>query len=188
MKNGKHEKAIADFSKCLELNPSFVAALINRASDYYELKKYREAAADYTTALALGAHGADIFLIRGKCYLEIGDYDKALSDLNKAKILQPDSASVQARFYANRADVFSRQGTHAKAIEDLNQLISINPSNAESYSLRSKEHLQEHNYLEALTDQIRIAILKPLGPGLFVLVAVVFVFFAIKLSKQTKKK
>jgi Flp pilus assembly protein TadD len=49
----QYDKALADYSKVIELDPKNAVALNNRGVAYYSLHQCRKALADYTTALEL---------------------------------------------------------------------------------------------------------------------------------------
>jgi len=50
---GEHAKAIADFTKAIELWPDFAAALRNRAHSYHQLGDTAKAQADFSAALQI---------------------------------------------------------------------------------------------------------------------------------------
>ncbi|MCS1410547.1 MAG: Lipoprotein NlpI [Verrucomicrobia subdivision 3 bacterium] len=49
----RHQKAIADFSKAIELKPNSVAALQRRGEEYLKIAKFRESVADFERVIEL---------------------------------------------------------------------------------------------------------------------------------------
>lgn len=83
-------KAEEDYSKALELNPSYPDAYLRRGTLRYKIiKKYKEAEADFDKAVELDPDCAEAYLHRGivKCHLL--EFDRALPDFNKAVELNP---------------------------------------------------------------------------------------------------
>src|SRR5215475_9941984 len=63
-----YDKAIADYSQSVALNPNFAAAFNNRGEIYRKRFDFPHAIADYTQAIALDPHMADAFNNRGLAY------------------------------------------------------------------------------------------------------------------------
>ena len=59
-KLGKHELAVKDATKAIELNDSYLKAYIRRGSSYIELEKYEDAMRDYNKAHELDKDNAEI--------------------------------------------------------------------------------------------------------------------------------
>ena len=64
------KKAIADFTKALELDPDLVAAYNFRGKAYSDQRKFDEAIADFTKAIELDAEYAIAYYNRGGCLPE----------------------------------------------------------------------------------------------------------------------
>ena len=50
---GRHEEALADFTRAIDLNPSHARAIASRAETYRPMGRHEEALADYTRAIDL---------------------------------------------------------------------------------------------------------------------------------------
>jgi tetratricopeptide (TPR) repeat protein len=59
--NVRYDRAIAHFTKAIELNPDFAAAFHSRAYAYYSIDDYDHAIADYTKAIQLNPDFAAAF-------------------------------------------------------------------------------------------------------------------------------
>jgi tetratricopeptide (TPR) repeat protein len=85
-----YSKAEEDYSKALELNPSYLDAYLRRGTLRYKvIKNLKEAEADFDKAVELAPECAEAYLHRGivKCHLL--KFDRALPDFNKSVELNP---------------------------------------------------------------------------------------------------
>ena len=97
----KHEKAIEDYNKAIELSPEYATAYNNRGAAYYELNKHEEAIEDYNKAIELNPDGAGAYTNRGIACLNIGIYKDSTRDLKKAGILFFSSGRIEDSVKAN---------------------------------------------------------------------------------------
>ena len=84
-----YERAKADFSEAVQLNPSLAAAYINRGLVHYHERSYREALADFTQTIALDPGYAAAYNSRGNAYRDMENFDAAITDYNYAIALSP---------------------------------------------------------------------------------------------------
>ena len=87
---GKVEKAAADISRALELQPSHAAARVNRAILYVNMGEFEKAALDCSKALEIQPDFAAAYLIRASAYAHMGKFEKAEPDWAKAIASDPD--------------------------------------------------------------------------------------------------
>src|SRR5262249_9799879 len=84
---GDHDRAIANYSEAIRLNPTnLAAALGNRANSYAKKGNQARAIADYNEALRLDPTGALNLCNRGKTKLRMNDRS-GNSDIAKARQL-----------------------------------------------------------------------------------------------------
>lgn len=83
------DRAIADYTDALRLNPEFAHALYNRGLAYQTKGDYDRAIADYTEAIRLDPRYFRAYKNRGLAYRAKGDASDANSDLNEASRLSP---------------------------------------------------------------------------------------------------
>jgi len=115
------EKAIADYSQAIRLNPDSAMAYHDRAVCEARLNRNDSAFADYNRALELAPDNPRTWNGRGVIYLRRKEYEKAIPDFNEAIRLQPQF--VQA--YENRAAAKKALGDMAGATADLNQAMAL---------------------------------------------------------------
>ena len=112
--NVRYGRAIAHFTKAIELNPGFAAAFHNRAYAYYAIDDYPRAIADYTQAIQLNPNFAAAFHSRANAYYEIADYPRAIADYTQAIQLNPDSPYS----YFGRGAAYGKMGNRGLADDD----------------------------------------------------------------------
>jgi tetratricopeptide (TPR) repeat protein len=111
----EYDKAIAEYTCAIELNPNFAEAYNNRA--YASYSKYDgtgDPLADLNRAIELRPEFLHAYNTRGCVYMAGGEPDKAIADFNRAIQLKPD----YARAYRNRANAYLRKGHIWLAVAD----------------------------------------------------------------------
>jgi tetratricopeptide (TPR) repeat protein len=83
-RNGDYDRAIADFSAFIRLNPNSVAAFNERGLSYAKKGDYDRAIADYSEAIRLDRGSVLPYSNRGSAYEKKGELDKALADFREA--------------------------------------------------------------------------------------------------------
>jgi len=86
---GYKEKAIEELDKALKLNPSYAAALFNRAVLRDELGNKDGALADYNKYIELNASNPKVFFNRSLLRDKMGDREGSMNDLKRALELDP---------------------------------------------------------------------------------------------------
>jgi len=122
----KYEKAIAEFTKAIKLDPDYADAYSNRGGAYAAIEQYDLAIADYNKAIELDPEDADAYMYRGWAYTDIGQYDLAIADYNKAIELDPEDADA----YYWRGAAYADTGQYDLAIADYNKAIELDPNDA----------------------------------------------------------
>ena len=79
-----NDRAIADYTKAIELNPNYASAYKNRGFVWMLLGNNDKVIADCTKAIELRQNYADAYFIRASGYAYKGEKNNALSDLEKA--------------------------------------------------------------------------------------------------------
>jgi hypothetical protein len=83
-RRGDLHHAIADYTRAIQVRPSYAWALYARGSVYQENKEFDLAIADYTKAIQVQPRYAQAYYARGSAYNEMKNFDKAIADLTSA--------------------------------------------------------------------------------------------------------
>jgi tetratricopeptide (TPR) repeat protein len=108
------DKAVAELSVAINMDPVFALAYTNRGFTYYYKGEYDQAISDYTKAIELDPRLALAYNNRGLVYGCKGEYDKAIADYTKAIELDPKYANA----YHNRAFIYYNMGYYDKFQDD----------------------------------------------------------------------
>lgn len=166
-----YEQEIADYTKAIELNPSYTEAYSNRGLAHAEQGDYELAFADLNQAIELDPKFAFAYNNRGLTHLKQGEaeaakansqqaaeaYNRALADLNRA--IELDSLFTAA--YNNRGLVELNQGNYEQAIADFNHALALKPDDAVVYRNRGRVHSAMGDYQTAIADFDKALELKP---------------------------
>jgi len=138
------EKAIADYTEALRLDPDKIYVYFQRGHIYYDLSEYKKAAADYLVALRAKP---DEWL---SCFRQYGNNDLCISI---AIQLNPNLADA----YAYRGDIYNQNGRLALAISDYSDAIRLNSQyKTPAYKLRSQLYTEFRDYEKAIEDYTEI--------------------------------
>ena len=85
---GDHDKAIADFTEAIRLDPKDAAVYSLRGLSYAAKGDHDKAIADYTEAIRLNQTQPVYYVRRARAYRALGDEAKAASDEKKAQELK----------------------------------------------------------------------------------------------------
>ena len=97
IKNEELEKAIDEFKKAIELNPTNSAPYYNLGLCCLRLGRFREAINPLETYVKFHPNRAFAYYNLGYVYAKIGEEDKSLAAYNKALQLNPDLANRSNR-------------------------------------------------------------------------------------------
>jgi len=87
---GDLNKAIADYTKAIEINPNYAKAYNNRGLAWHNKDDYDKAIADFTRAIEIEPKYAKAYHSRGLAWDKKGYTDKAKADYERAKKLDPN--------------------------------------------------------------------------------------------------
>jgi tetratricopeptide (TPR) repeat protein len=113
---GDFDKAIADLSEAIRLDPRSATTFYGRAIVYEDIEQFDKAIADYDHVIQIAPKDADDYAVRGVAYFKKGNYKEAGSAFEKALQLFPNNDSVLGRFAWFRAtcpDASLRNGKEA---------------------------------------------------------------------------
>ena len=98
------QKALKDFSRAIDINPSRADAYLGRANTLSTLGRFEEALPDYNRALEIDPKLANAYANRGSARSQLGQYKKAIADYEKALELDPeidDAPGFLDRLFSN---------------------------------------------------------------------------------------
>jgi tetratricopeptide (TPR) repeat protein len=119
----EHERALADFTHAIRLDPAWKVLYLNRATIYHRLGQTDSALADINQVLALDAEYGAAYGARGEVELTRNNYTNAVADFSRALELGVKEANV----YKGRGDAFRRLGKVTEAIGDYDAALAVNP-------------------------------------------------------------
>ena len=91
---GDYDRAIADTTDAIQLDPKLVHAYVNRGFAYNRKGYYDRAIAAYTEAIRLDPKDADPLFGRGRAHELNGNFANALADFQSALTLEPNDTYV----------------------------------------------------------------------------------------------
>ncbi len=84
---GEYDKAIAEYTEAIRLDPTLAQAYYNRGFAYLNKGDYDKAIAEFTEAIRLHPQNPSFYLSRAKVYRALGDDVKAAEDEGRAREL-----------------------------------------------------------------------------------------------------
>jgi tetratricopeptide (TPR) repeat protein len=89
---GAFDKAILNFDRALEKDPSNPAVYFNKAQALDAMKRFDQAVASYDLAIQLDPNFADAWNYRGVSYFNKSQFDKAIESIDKAIAIDGNNA------------------------------------------------------------------------------------------------
>ena len=145
---GEFDRAIADYTQALALNPQDQFAYNNRGNAYNGKNDYDHAIADFSRAIAIDPKYTHALNNRGDSYKAKGDLDHAIADFDAAIALDPKYAHA----YANRGNAYSDKGDLDRALADYNTSLELDPKNGDSYFDRGRFYFFRGTLANAVED------------------------------------
>ena len=156
---GRHDQALADFTRAIELYPLAAEYFVQRGVTYLSIGRYDEALADYTRAIDLDPASALAYIDRGLVHTHLKRYDEALADLNRAIELAP----AEPLSYYNRGNLALELGRYDAALADYTRAIDLDPNFAQAYRNRGRSYIELEHYDQAEADYTRALEIDPAG-------------------------
>jgi tetratricopeptide (TPR) repeat protein len=114
-----NDRAIADYSEAIRLDPTLYPPLINRGLIYFDRDDYGRAITDFSAAIRLNPKLALAFFNRGYVYAIRGDTTHAIADLSEA--IRLDSNYTKSFLW--RGYVNSNLGNYDAAVSDFGRVL-----------------------------------------------------------------
>jgi len=146
-KEREHDKAIADYTEAIRIDPNHVGAYNHRGRAWVAKLEFDKAIADYTEAIQLAPKDVDGYYYRAQALIAKGETDKAIADYTEASRIDPKDAFA----YYNRGLAWARREPD-KAIADFTEAIRIDPKNAGAYYIRGLVWTKKGELDKAIAD------------------------------------
>jgi protein O-mannosyl-transferase len=142
------EKALADYTKALTINPNYADLYYARGNVYGYMKLYDKSIADLSKAVELYPEYAVAYYNRGNQYKNSNQWLRAIADYSKAIAINPEFNDA----YSNRGSTYVSLNEWDKAIADFSKAISITPDNANYYFNRGSTYGSMSKWEQAIAD------------------------------------
>ncbi len=138
-RDGALDRAIAAYSRAINLDPKMTSAYVNRGSAYAAKGNYDRALADYNQAVQLDPADMATRFNRGNVYRKRREYSLALNDYSEAIRLDPTDPDA----YFNRGEVLRRMKRLPEAAADFQRVIKLSAGKDEAGAEQARRLLQE---------------------------------------------
>lgn len=153
---GQNDKARADYSQVIELEPHHEEALLMRAYIYMEQRDYKFARLDYDTLLKVNPKSYSGRLGLATLHQRESRFSESLKVLEGMLAdkggATPYSARELAVVYVARAGVELDMLNPDLALMDLDEAVSLDPTQAEAYLMRGRVYLMKEKKTQAKRD------------------------------------
>ncbi len=153
-----YERAIQDFSKCIQLNPNFLEAFAMRGKAYQKLRKHNEAIQDFNAYIYNNPDSIDIYFERALSRLELGDQIGAINDYDeiiKRKDHVKSSSVLLGTVYNNKAYALVLLGEYDSALPIVNYALSLEPQESYIWGTRGELYYHIHEYEKCISDMTK---------------------------------
>jgi tetratricopeptide (TPR) repeat protein len=147
---GEIEKALADYTRMIALNPQNPDGWDNRGNLYHELGEYDKAIADFTQCIPLSPPNYGRYWSnRGLAYYDKGDLDAALADFTTSiELWGKPGLSVWA--LVRRGIVWRKKGDLDKALAHFELAASYDPEDDDPLYNAGYIHFMKEDYDKAI--------------------------------------
>jgi len=142
------EQAITDFTRALELDPSYIADYLALGIVSREFHDLRSSLVALDRALELDPTSAIVYMNRGWTYHWSGETQLALDDFNRALELDPQVTEA----YNGRGWVHIVLKEYEQALDDFNHALELNPKSRDALHGRGGVYVQLKEYEHAIAD------------------------------------
>jgi protein O-mannosyl-transferase len=145
-KNAYVEKALADYTMAIQLDPTYKGAYANRAVLLYNTGRPQPALEDFNILLSLDPEHSDGLIGRANTLSSLEMYHEAIPDYEAYLILKPDDEKALLW----RGIAYAKTGEDDKALSDFNRVTEVLPDDYEAYYWKGIVFYQKKMYPEAL--------------------------------------
>ncbi len=163
-KNEKHfDRAIADYSEAIKLDPRYSHAYPNRALVYASTGDFAGSIADSSEAIKLDPTNMLPYLNRGLAYRSLRNFDAAIADFTKAISI----SSADPNLYLTRGYAYYSKGDMNSAIADYSETLKRDPRSAAAYNDRGLAFAHKGDFDRANADLTQAIQIDPKFAGAY---------------------
>jgi len=153
------EKAIADYSHALRLEPTNNTHYYNRALVFYDSGRLMEAIRDFTHATTDSKYAYRAYSMRGNCYRKMGQLEDSIDDLRTAVEREPSNPQGHNNLGLSHFEM----GNFKEASTCFSDAINLDKTNPLPYNNRGLcyYHMDEEYLTKGLEDFERAIALDP---------------------------
>jgi tetratricopeptide (TPR) repeat protein len=121
---GKHEDAIVNYEKAVELNPRGGKTYLNLGSIYLKIKNYQKAIHHSQKAIEHDPDSLSAYINLGNAQLQLGQLDIAKATYNIILLKSPDVSGV----HKNIGYIYAQNKNSIKAISHFQEYLRLSPN------------------------------------------------------------
>lgn len=160
LSSGDFAQTLDDLNKAIELEPEYVAAIVQRGQVYFATEQYDDALADVQLALRLEPTHVSALMLRGHVWAAKALPEKAQADYSEYIRRLPN---LPAGWLA-RGCLLRAQGDYSAAMSDFSESIRIDPRIPGHFLERARLHLLQEDFEKAIADLNQALAIRP-GDG-----------------------
>ncbi len=160
---GKHQLAIADFNRGIEIQPKYKSFYNNRAQAYFKLDSFELAIKDLDKALSLDPGYLDAYLNKGQVLSSMEEYAWAVRVYSKAIEIAP----FRALLYLSRANAYLELELREEALADFQKAREVHPGSYKAYYELGRWYRQNMDLEQAMANLLKARELNPLVPEIY---------------------
>ena len=150
---GDYDKAIADLSEAIGLDPPSARRRYEERGDlYYRIGDCERAIRDYTEVIGRDPQYAQARSVRGWCHHLTRRHERAVADATEAIGLDGRKAGD----YHTRGEAWRALGEYDKAIADFTQALALDPRHFDSTAGRGEAYEAKDEHAKAMADYGRL--------------------------------
>jgi tetratricopeptide (TPR) repeat protein len=154
---GEFDRAIADYSEAIRLEPDFAQVYTGRGGAWMEKGEYDRAIADFDETIRLIPKFTLAYNGRGLAWQARGEYDRAIADFDATIRLDPKFAVA----YINRGETWRLKGDLDRALADQDRAIVLDPKGPLDYAARADTLRYKGEFNRAIADYERALRSRP---------------------------
>ena len=147
-RQGAIDRAIADSSVAISINPRHAEAYFNRGLAYRAKREYEKQISDLTTAVSLNPNLSEAYVVRADAYQATAQYEMSVQDCTVAIRLNPALLGA----YMRRGSSLMELGRMQEAVNSFSEGISISPEDSPAHCNRAIAYCFMKKHDDALRD------------------------------------